>query len=115
MGFNTVAFLLNDFMHELRKSPKAVTWGLTYPPMSDGWSLNWFDQMNQVALENNEPLIHSQALKVLPTFHADNTTYLRAGGNGITELRTLRYGKTKEGKNTVTLELPDWWDKKRHQ
>ena len=114
MGFNTIAFLLNDFMHVLKNSPKTVTWGVSHPPQSnDPRDLHmWREHMILVAKENNEPYVHSQALEVLPTFHAGCTTYLRAGGNCIEKLNVVRYSKTKEGKNTITLELPTWWNKK---
>ena len=116
MGYNTIAFLLNDMMHELEKSPHAVTFALTHPPMSDHEREihAWRYTVDLVAKDNNEPYIHTQALNVLATFHASETTYLRAGGNCIERLNVVRYGKTKNGKNTITLELPDWWDRKRH-
>ena len=33
MGFNTVAFLLNDFMGRIQESPKGVAFLLSHPPM----------------------------------------------------------------------------------
>lgn len=59
-----------------------------------------------------EPRVHDQALEVLPTFHADQHKIFMAGGNCIVELQALRYGKTKEGKRTITLELPEWFNEK---
>lgn len=110
MGFNTVVFLLNDMMLDLERSPKAAIWGLTHPPMSDTereLSL-WRQQVNFIARENGEPGFSHQALEVLPSFHASYVSYFRAGENCIAELKILRTGKTKEGKKTITLELPDW-------
>lgn len=114
MGFNTVAFLLNDFMHYIKDSPKTVAWMLAHPPTSkrdtaDGY---WWQQVRSVAEDSGEPVPHEQMLEIMPTFHADHTAFIRAGGNCITELQIVRYGKTKEGKRTVTLELPAW-DKSR--
>lgn len=110
MGFNTVAFLLNDFMHTLKDSPKSVLFKLAHPPMSedDKGSLN--KQVDSVARESGERPPHSQALEVLPTFHADEQRFFVAGGNCIKELKCVRLGTTKDGKKTVTLELPDWFE-----
>ena len=118
MGYNTVAFLLNDRMHELDKSPHATTYGLTHPPHSDSERdiELWRWGVDRTADQHKEPRIPWQALEVLRTFHADETQYLRAGGNCIAKLEVVRYSKDrKSGKNTVTLELPGWWDKKRHR
>lgn len=119
MGFNTVAFLLNDMMYDLERSPKAVVWGLTHPPMSNNQREQdiWFQSVQQVALENGEPGFSRQALEVLGTFHADYTSFFRAGGNCIDELKLVRYGtitdkKTGQKKDTVVLEMPEWWSKR---
>lgn len=111
MGYNTVAFLLNDFMHETIKSPHAVADGVCYPPHSlrEDEQRAWRRHVDLTADEYKEPRLHLQALEVLPTFHADLHQWLVAGGNSITTLKLLKFGKTKEGKKTVTLELPDWW------
>jgi hypothetical protein len=100
--------MLNDHMHELEKSPHGVTHLLTHPPMSkdDKWLI---EHANKVALEHNERILPMRALEVLPTFHADYHKFLFAGGNCIEDLKPLKYGKTKDGKKTVTLELPSWW------
>lgn len=111
MGFNTVAFVLNDHMHELVKSPHTVSWALCHPPMSDHPSdmESWKQQIMSVARDHDERMVHlSQDLVVLPTFHADNRKFFVAGRNDITELSVVRFNKNK-GKKTVTLELPDWW------
>ena len=108
MGFNTVAFLLNDFMYTLEKSPHTVTDMLVHPPMSEG-DRQWLAEMaTETARTKGEPTVDPQALLVLPTFHADHTQYYMAGGNCINNLQVLRFGKTKDGKKTVTLELPEW-------
>lgn len=117
MGFNTVAFLLNDYMYYLKESPKTVAWMLAHPPLGkrelqDG---SWREMVRSVAKENSETAPHDQVLEILPTFHADHTTFLRAGGNCISELKVLKYSKTKDGKATVTLELPDWASPKKRK
>lgn len=121
MGFNTVAFLLNDFMDYLERSPKTVVWALTHPPYNDDPNtyVNWQNDLNEIAEHYEEPKLHLQALKVLGTFHADHTQYFRAGGNSIQKLKVLRHRtetdkKTGKKRNTITLELPDWWEKGRH-
>ncbi len=109
MGYNTVAFLLNDLMGSLEHSPKAVLFALTHPPMgSDKLSAeSWRKQVDAVAVEAGEPRLHSQALEVLPTFHADWTQYLKVGGNCVQPMTEIvRYGKTKDGRRTITLVLP---------
>lgn len=108
MGYNTVAFLLNDLMGELKKSPKTVLHLLTCPPMSEEDKKRRHAYMQKAY--DDEPGVHFQALEVLPTFHADEQHFFVAGENSITEIRPLRYGVTKEGKKTVTLELPDWFE-----
>jgi len=109
MGFNTVAFLLNDFMHYIEESPKTVAWLLAHPPMNGGERERIHALLLSLADEFNEPVLHFQALQVLPTWHADGFKFLVAGRNTIAELKWIREGKTKDGKRTVTLELPDWW------
>jgi hypothetical protein len=110
VGFNTVAFLLNDYMHTLEKSPKTVTWLLSHPVMSkeDKAYLGRHDLRI-----DDEPVVHGQALEVLPTFHADEQKFFVAGGNCISDLKCVRFGVSKEGKKTVTLELPDWFEPRR--
>ncbi len=112
MGYNTIAFLLNDLSHELEKSsPKTAAYALAHPPFpSDIESGRWRKLINAVADKNNEPRPHSQALQVLPTFHASERKFLMAGGNCINELKLVGYRKSrKTGKLNVTLELPDWF------
>lgn len=112
MGFNTVAFLLNDYMQMLEKAPKTATYLITHPPMGDHESEReraWSRSMKMSQLRDNaEPHFPDQALEVLSTFHADDVHYFRAGGNCMVPLKFLRFGTTKDGKRTVTLELPDW-------
>lgn len=117
MGYNTVAFLLNDFMHYLKDSPYTIAFMLAHPPMGDSPTEKDFHKktIELVARDHHEPVPHSQALEVLPTFHADCHKFFLAGGNCINELKFVRYRKTKEGKHTVTLELPSWWDPMRHR
>lgn len=110
MGFNTAAFLLNDLMYDLEKSPHAVTYGLTHPPLSNDPVDQdlWWESVRITARNHNEPVPPRQALEVQGTFHADFTQFYRAGQNCMVNLKVLRYGKNKQGKKTVTLELPDW-------
>jgi hypothetical protein len=117
MGYNTVAFVLNDFARDIAQAPYQAAYLLAHPPLGPGENEKWMirEMLNRIAEEHKEPRIHGQALEVLPTFHASDTQYFRAGGNCIAPLKVVRYGKTKEGKHTITLELPEWWDKKRHQ
>ena len=113
MGFNTVAFLLNDFMHELQKSPKTIAWMLSHPPHgeSERDRNSVLTQMRSVAEEYGEPMPHFQALEIWPTWHADGFKFFVAGHNSLAELKWVRRGKTKDGRKTVTLEMPDWWEK----
>lgn len=109
MGFNTVAFLLNDFMHDLEKSPKTVTWLLSHPPMSE-YDKQRMRQYEHEYVAEGEQRVHGQALEIMPTFHADEQKFFVAGGNCITELKVRRLGVSKDGTKTVTLELPDWFE-----
>ena len=106
MGFNTVAFLLNDYVHTLEASPKTVAWMLAHAPMlGSAREEAWL-----VADKHVEPRVHPQVLEVLPSWHADGRKFFVAGGNCITECPALRWGKDKEtGQRTVTLLLPSWW------
>ncbi len=112
MGFNTIAFLLNDMMGYLEKSPKTVVYALTHPKMSlDDERQFWRRSVDSYAESVGEEPLHHQALEILPTWHADGHKWFFAGGNMIQEMKFLRYGSTKDGKLTVTLELtPDWFD-----
>lgn len=64
---------------------------------------------SEEAIKHGEPALPPAALQVLPTFHADFKKFFFAGGNTIQDLKPLKYGKTKDGKKTITLELPSWW------
>jgi len=111
MGFNTVAFVLNDYMHYLEESPKTVAWLLAHPPMSEREGPHLHNLLRSLADEFNEPVLHFQALEILPTWHADGFKFLVAGHNTIAELKWIREGETRDGKRTVTLELPEWWNR----
>lgn len=112
MGYNTVAFVLNDLMSDIERSPKTAAWLLSHPPMgsSDPEQRAFKYYHSQLPKDFGEPTLHSQALEVLPTFHADEQHFFVAGGNCIQQLQPVAYGVTKEGKKTVTLELPDWFE-----
>lgn len=119
MGFNTVAFYLNDMSHLIDESPRTAAWLLSHPPHSniERWcneryykestkEFQAFEHYRRsLAKEYNEPVLHSQALEVLPTFHADQTVFLKAGGNCIEYLPFVKY-TTVKGKKCVVLELP---------
>jgi hypothetical protein len=110
MGFNTVAFLLNDFMHELEKSPRTVAFALAHPPQHGAAAqAHWRTMVESVAADYGEPVPHSQALEMLPTWHADGHKFIVAGGNCVDELKVDRFYKSKDGRRLVTLELPSWW------
>ncbi len=110
MGFNTVVFLLNDMMHEVERSPRSTTFLITHPDFSNNYPGR--DRRRDVASGFGEPRVTEQALNVLPTFHADCMKVFLAGGNNIQELQVLRTGRTKEGKPTITVEAPEWFNKK---
>ncbi len=120
MGFNTIAFILNDSCHELEKSPKTVAWMLAHPPNHGDVELNgdrprtthgdfWWCQVDNFADQVGEPRVNPQTFRLLPTSHADFYQWLAAGWNGIAPLKFIRFGSTKDGKITVTLELPEWF------
>lgn len=135
MGFNTVAMILNDHMHELEKSPHAFTYALCNPPHHGEAALKmWQRHVRMAAEEHGEgiPNIHPfGGMHVLPTFHADSVKYLYAGRNTLHELEFLKFGSAKvpvyekvpggleklklEPKlvSTVTLILPDWADPRK--
>ncbi len=108
MGFNTVVFLLNDRMGDIERAPRTLAWLLSHPPMSEREANEWSDLRSQLARENAEPVL-TQAVKVMPTFHADEHRIFMAGGNCITQLEALKLIKTKEGKYNLVLELPEWF------
>lgn len=108
MGFNTVAFLLNDFFHCVEEAPKGVAWLLTHPPMGRHDEGRLQVARDVSSLYGEKP-IHPQAVEVLPTFHADDRRFFTAGGNCISELRLLRVRKDrKTGRKVAVLELPDY-------
>ena len=109
MGFNTVAFVLNDFSHDIEKSPKTAAYYLR-----NGYNLSYYERHGKrhelesfLAKKYNEPTLHPQALKVFDSFHADGTKYYRAGGNCCVELPVHKIYKNK-GKKYIVLEAPEW-------
>lgn len=86
MGFNTVVLILNDHMDSIERAPHSLAWALTHPPMSDNERemSQWWESVAYVAKKHGEsPVALRGGLKVMPTFHADNVHYLRAGQNLI--------------------------------
>lgn len=117
MGYNTIAFLLNDMFHVAEKSPKTLLFALLHPPMSRGsekdvyHDSDWRKSIDHYADSVGERRLHSQILEAY-TFHADSTQYVRAGQNGLDYMKVLKYGKDrKTGKHTVTLEMPEWYQR----
>jgi hypothetical protein len=110
MGYLTVALVLNDLASELEKSPKTAAWLLSHAPMHYDDKNQYRRTADEVSRENNEPRLHSQALEVVPTFHADETHYFRVGQNDITDLKFLGYER-RNGKRVVVLEIDDQLDK----
>lgn len=109
MGYNTVAFILNDMSNDITKSPRSAAWPLAHPPMSDSDEARFHNYRRSIAADFDEPVLPSQSLCVLPTFHASERRFFFAGGNCMEMLQVQKFGKTKDGKKTVTLVLPDWW------
>ena len=113
MGYNTIAFLLNDCMHEIRNSPHAVTHILTHPPHhvegngDDKEREILLRHANEIAAEHGEPPLTRGGLHMLRTFHADEWQWLVAGWNSVENMKFMRFGTTKDGRLTVTLELPE--------
>lgn len=107
MGFNTVAFLLNDMMSDIERAPRTLAHALSHPSMHSGDADLVRNTLYNVARANGEHWNH-QALTVLPTWHADGFKFFVAGRNTIAELKWLRGGRTK-GSTTATVELPSWW------
>lgn len=116
MGFNTVALLLNDAMHETVKSPQTLAWGLCHPPHSsrDLELGSWMQQVRSISQERGERDPFLGGVHVLPTFHADDVNFLYAGRNHIERLEFCRFGVSRADKvprHTVTLYLPNWLKK----
>ena len=106
MGFNTVAFLLNDHMRSIEESPQTVSYLLSHPQIWENKQYLNIEKRN-CARDFDEPTLHSQALEVLPTFHANYTYWYQAGGNCIDSLKFVKR-ITIKGKRCVVLELPEW-------
>jgi hypothetical protein len=53
--------------------------------------------------------LHSQALEVLPSFHASQYKFFMAGGNTITELEVAQFSTARAKERTIKLHLPSWW------
>lgn len=110
MGYMTVAMLLNDAMSELAKSPKTLAHLLTFPRSPGVELLEHIDAAVKLGKADGEnPASYfSGAIKVLPTFHADECQFLLAGHNTIVPMEFVKYGHTPNGSLTVTLIVPDY-------
>lgn len=103
MGFNRVAFILNDFSQSIKDSPNTVVDALTFPYDSDsreGRECLWDSRS-----EHGERL-HSQAIRVFPAFHADQTKFYMAGGNQCKELKYIIV--EENGEKFAKIKLPEW-------
>lgn len=110
MGMNTIVLLLNDMMDSLEKSPKTAAYHLYNPPM-DGRRMVASNYNPRFALTPmfNEPVLHRQALQVMPTYHADDTHFLRAGGNELARVELAEYGfDRKTGRKFAKVWLEEW-------
>lgn len=135
MGFNTVAMILNDHMHELEKAPHSLAYALCNPPFYgeraiEMWRKHFRDKMEETG-ERISCVSPLGGLNILPTFHADDVHFLYAGKNTLERLDFLKFGTAKvpnweqvpgglkklklepKAVNTVTLILPEWWSKDR--
>ncbi len=113
MGFNTIAFLLNDMMGQVERSPHAAIYAITHPMMDRGDDGGWW--RHAVSLEadrHGERMFGSQALQVLPTWHANEFKIFLAGGNQIAELEWVQGGRSP-GSNMAKVRLPEWWKHRR--
>lgn len=112
MGFNTVVLVLNDFTHELSKSPHTLTWAICHPPNNDSEEyLNkiWWPQVTSVAEQHGESINNLRsALTVLPAFHADDKHVLIAGWNSLSRPKYEDY-KVNKDRTKITINLPEWW------
>lgn len=99
MGFNRVAFGLNDRIGDLKRSPRTALHLL----MDAGYG----ECRQDLSSHFDEPFLSEKALKVFPSFHADYTKYYRAGGNCCVEL-TVHKTYRRNGKKYIVLEAPDW-------
>ncbi len=111
MGYNTVVLVLNDLMHEIMKAPHTFTWAICHPPMSDRdiEIRSWWDQIELVAKDHNEDVRCIRgAVKVIPTYHADDKHVLIAGWNNLVRPKYGDY-KYNSKTNEMTIRLPDYW------
>lgn len=115
MGFNTVALVLNDLMDEMEKCPRTVAYMLSHPPM-DGRRIRAGDfglsdegrGLRSIHTRFKEPMIHAQALSIMPTYHADDRHFLMAGRNDLVRLDVDKYGEDKKtGKKWVRIWMPE--------
>jgi hypothetical protein len=107
MGYNTVAFLLNDMMGDIAAAPKTLAYALSHPHLFSDQP-DYASRALQRVAEGAGERWNPQALTVMPTWHADAFKFFVAGRNTIAELKWLRGGRS-EFSRQVTLELPEWW------
>ena len=105
MGMNTLAFILNDHIREIERSPRTAAWMLVHPPLPHHPPT----LLQSVATQYGEPFLHTQALEVLPCFHSSQFKFFVAGGNCITELEVVQFSTARAKEHTVKLHLPSWW------
>ena len=83
MGFNTVAFVLNDFAYSLEESPKSTSYLLNHAPFR---SPDMMKHLRTLSKHCDERELHPQALEIVTTFHSDQTKVIAFGGNCYTEM-----------------------------
>lgn len=109
MGFNTTAFILNDFAGDFEKCPKTTAHIFSNPYVYanlEEWEQ--YRRIAQVAQSFGEKPPHIQAVKFI-CHHADFRRFFTAGGNGISDLKFIRTQIDRKTKRrVVVLELPDY-------
>ncbi len=111
MGNMTVALILNDVADSLWKNPQSTA-ALIRICTSSGRGSNDPNMHKYIVGFPNEfpgeSFLHSQAMEILPCFHASQTKFYMVGQNRITESEIKSYGKCrKTGRKTVTLYIED--------
>lgn len=109
MGYMTIAYALNDLFTDITRSPNTIAESITNPPLSAGdrEDRRHWDMVCHMANRHGERIPNPQALRVLPTFHSNNTMLVAVGGNYATVLHTT-YGyshHTDEDKLRLVKEM----------
>lgn len=86
MGFNSIAFILNDNMHQLKKCPNALAHSLSIPNVGSEDDQSWRDNFRHSCDEYKEIWPGRQSISMLPTFHANDVVVVAFGNNTYTKL-----------------------------